>query len=434
MTSRLVESSVPYERCKAGNWAGNITFGAASVHRPSSVAELQQVVADGRRVHAVGAGHSFSAVADTDGELVRLDALPAFVEIDTANRTVAVPAGLRYAELVGTLHRAGFALANLASLTDLSVAGACATATHGSGDEVGSLAAAVTGMHLIGADGDLFELSRLANPDVFPGTVVGLGALGIVARLTLAIEPAYGMEQRVRTDIPLDEVVEQFAGIFGSGYSVSVFTDWSSGKACAWIKNRTDRPRSGWEGGRAASAPMHPVPGMSAWSCTAQLGIPGPWHERLPHFRPGMVGDANELQSEFFLPRENGPAAIERLRRIAARVNPFLQVSELRTVRADDLWLSPAYHRDSVTIHFTWVNDITAVERALAAVEEQLVPLGARPHWGKLTTAQVAGISASYERWHDFESLRNEFDPGGKFSNSFIERHFVHEGALAEVF
>lgn len=422
---------MPYERCTASNWAGNITFGAARIHRPSSVAELQRVVADGHRVHAVGAGHSFSAVADTEGELVRLDALPAFVEIDTANRTVAVPAGLRYADLAGALHRAGFALANLPSLTDLSVAGACATGTHGSGDEVGCLAAAVTGMHLVGADGDLFELSRQANPDAFPGAVVGLGALGIVTRLTLAIEPAYGMEQRVRTDISLHEVVEQFACIFGSGYSVSLFTDWRSGEASAWIKNRTDRPQSGWEGGRAAGASMHPVPGMSAWSCTSQLGVPGPWHERLPHFRPGLVGAANELQSEFFLPRENGPAAIERLWRIAAQVSPFLQVCELRTVRADDLWLSPAYHRDSVTIHFTWVSDIAAVGHALATVEEQLLPLGARPHWGKLTTAPVATISASYERWQDFESLRNKFDPGCKFANNFIKRHFVNEGAFA---
>lgn len=422
------ESTVPSVLRQPANWARNVIFRAARAHHPTSVAQLQRIVAEGRGVHAVGTGHSFSAVADADYDLVRLDALPGFAEIDTVSRTVTVPAGLTYADLAGTLHRAGFALANLASHTDLSVAGACATGTHGSGDQVRGLGAAVTGMELVGGDGDLFELSRQGNPGVFPGAVVHLGALGIVTRLTMAIEPSYEVRQQVRTNVPLDECAQLFADIFGSGYSVSLFTDWRSGEASAWIKNRTDQPRTGWEGGRPAAVAAHPVPGKPAQGCTSQLNVPGPWHERLPHFRPGTVGTADELQSEFFLPRDQGPAAIERLRRIAGQVSPFLQVSELRTVRGDDLWLSPAYGRDSVTIHFTWVSDATALGPALAAVQEQLLPLGARPHWGKLTTAPPAAIAASYERWPEFESLRKELDPGSKFANSFIRQFLADEG------
>ncbi|MFI9553063.1 D-arabinono-1,4-lactone oxidase [Nonomuraea endophytica] len=422
------------------NWAGNVTFGAARVHRPESLDELRRVVAAGPRVRALGSGHSFSLVADTSHDLVRLDGLPPTVEIDAERLTATVAAGLRYAEVAEHLHRAGFALANMASLPHISVAGSCATGTHGSGDSRRCLAAAVVALQLVGPDGDLVELSREHDPGVFPGAVVALGALGVVTRLTLEIEPAFDVAQRVRLDVPLDEVSERFDEVYGAAYSVSTFTDWRGGKAEVWLKHRLDEEssgwlsgagfgdswsESGWAGGRAAERPVHPVPGMPPESCTEQLGVPGPWHERLPHFRPEFVpGAGEELQSEYYLPREAAGKAFEAIREIGPLVAPVLHVSEVRTVCGDDLWLSPAYGRDTVTLHFTWIRDAAAVMPALAEVEERLMPLVARPHWGKLTTARPRQISAMYERAPEFGRLARKLDPSGKFRNSYVDALF----------
>jgi alditol oxidase len=404
------------------NWAGNVTFGALRVHRPDSVAGLRAIVAGARRVRALGSGHSFNRIADTSGDLVRLDRLPPAIEIDAARSAVSIGGGVRYAELTAELHRAGFALANLPSLPHISVAGSCATGTHGSGDTQRCLAAAVSALQLVGPDGDLVELRRGADAGRLAGAVVALGALGIVSRLTLEIEPAFEVAQRVYEDVPLDEVAGRLDEVFGGAYSVSAFTDWRSGQATVWLKVRAGRPRTGWHGGRPAQRPVHPVPGISPGSATEQLGVAGPWHERLPHFRPDATPSAGaELQSEYYLPRGAAPAALAGIRSIGEVVAPVLHVSEIRTVHADDLWLSPAYHRDSVTFHFTWIADEAAVRPALSAVEGVLMPLGARPHWAKLTLVPLAELAGAYERGPAFAGLMRELDPAGKFRNDFVD-------------
>ncbi|ASU61046.1 FAD-binding protein [Nocardiopsis dassonvillei] len=414
--------SAPHARTT--NWAGNVTFGSPRVHRPRTLDELRRVVRDSPRIRALGSGHSFNLVADSDADLVRLDGLPAEAEIDPEGRTVTVTAGTRYAELVTALHGRGFALANLASLPHISVAGSCATGTHGSGDGQRCLSAAVRAVQLLGPDGDLGWLSRDADPEVFPGAVVALGALGVVTRLSLEIEPAFTMTQRVRVGVALDEVADHVDDVFGAAYSVSLFTDWL-GEGSVWLKQRTDRPEGAWRGGRPASGPVHPVPGMPPEPSTEQMGAVGPWHERLPHFRPELEPSAGrELQSEFYMPREAAGAAFAALRGIGHLLAPALYVAEVRTVRADDLWLSPAHGRDCVTFHFTWLPDPRAVAPVLAAVEERLLPLGARPHWGKLTAMDPADITARYERAADFERLARALDPGGKFRNAFTDALF----------
>ncbi|WP_019609447.1 FAD-binding protein [Nocardiopsis sp. CNS-639] len=414
--------SAPHARTT--NWAGNVTFGSPRVHRPRTLDELRRVVRDSPRIRALGSGHSFNLVADSDADLVRLDGLPAEAEIDPEGRTVTVTAGTRYAELVTALHGRGFALANLASLPHISVAGSCATGTHGSGDGQRCLSAAVRAVQLLGPDGDLGWLSRDVDPEVLPGAVVALGALGVVTRLSLEIEPAFTMTQRVRVGVALDEVAEHVDDVFGAAYSVSLFTDWL-GEGSVWLKQRTDRPEGAWRGGRPASGPVHPVPGMPPEPSTEQMGAVGPWHERLPHFRPELEPSAGrELQSEFYVPREAAGAAFAALRGIGHLLAPALYVAEVRTVRADDLWLSPAHGRDCVTFHFTWLPDPRAVAPVLAAVEERLLPLGARPHWGKLTAMDPADITARYERAADFERLARALDPGGKFRNAFTDALF----------
>jgi xylitol oxidase len=380
---------MPAVRGRVSNWANNVTFEAATVHRPESVDELRRLVGASPRIRALGSGHSFSLVAQSTGELVRLDALPAKVDIDGPGRVVTVAAGMRYADVAVPLQQAGFALANLASLPTISVGGSCATGTHGSGNDQRSLAAAVRRLRLIGPTGDIHDLDWDADPETFPGAVVALGALGIVTELTLEIERTYEVSQRVVLDVPLTEVAERWTETFGAAYSVSAFTDYAGGTANIWLKNRTDQPDPGWSGsGHPADGPVHPVPGVPAQWCTTQLGIAGPWHERLPHFRADYMPVAGqELQSEYLVSRDVAPAALTALCGIGHLVAPVLHIAELRTVRADHLWLSPAYGRDTAAFHFTWIHDLRAVSPVMAAVEELLLPLGARPHWAKLTTA-----------------------------------------------
>ncbi|MDE3725037.1 FAD-binding protein [Nocardiopsis sp. N85] len=407
------------------NWAGNLAYASPRIHRPADPDALRALVRDTPRIRALGSGHSFNRVADSDHDLVRLDALPREIEVDPVAATVTVSAGVRYAELSAELHRHGSALANLASLPHISVAGSCATGTHGSGDGLRCLAAAVRGLELLGPDGEPVRLERGTHPDVLPGAVVALGALGIVTRLTLEIEPTFSVSQRVRLDVPLDEVAADFDAVFGSAYSVSLFTDWRGDTGRVWLKHREGLPEGAWRGGRPADTPQHPVPGMSTDPATAQLGLAGPWFERLPHFRPELPPSAGEeLQSELYLPREAVAEAFAALRGIGHLVAPVLHVSEVRTVRADDLWLSPAHGRDSVTFHFTWLRDPEAVIPVIAAVEERLAPLGARPHWGKLTTLPPADVVGSYERAADFARLLERFDPAGKFRNPFTDTLF----------
>ena len=412
------------------NWAGNVTFSASGFHRPSSVPELQRLVAGGRHVRALGTGHSFNTLADTSGDLVSLAGLPRLIEVDTANASVTVGAGLAYGELAAELNAAGRALHNLASLPHISVAGACATGTHGSGERNGNLATAVSAATMVTADGDLVTVSRDGDPDQFSGAVVGLGALGIVTRMTLDTLPAFEVRQYVYDDLPLEQVIEHFDEIAGSAYSVSLFTDWRGPRMSqVWVKQRADDagapvlgPR--WLGAGRADGPRHPLPGLPAASCTEQMGRPGPWHERLPHFRLEFTPSAgDELQSEYLLPRGAAIDALDALQQIAGPLAGVVQVCEIRTVAPDHLWLSPSYRRDSVAVHFTWVNDWAAVAPVLAQVEQRLVPLHARPHWGKLFAISPEIVRGLYPRLADFGRLMRRCDPAGKFRNDLLDRY-----------
>lgn len=413
------------------NWARNVTFSAARFHRPSSLHQLQALVAGSEHVHALGTGHSFNRIADTPGDLISVAGLPKIMDIDAGRAAVTVAAGVRYAELARHLHQAGYALRNLGSLPHISVAGTCATATHGSGDANGNLATAVAAMQMVTAQGDIVTISRDADGDRFRGAVVSLGALGIVSSVTLDIVPAFEVRQYVYEDLPHGQLDEHLAEIFASAYSVSLFTGWQASPIRqVWLKRRADDhdsppPPPRWLGARLADGPRHPVPGMSAVHCTAQLGVPGPWHERLPHFRPDFTPSAGaELQSEYLVDRQDAASAVAAIGRIGDLMPPVLRICELRTVAADDLWLSPSYQRDSLAIHFTWFDDIGSVTPVLAAIEDQLAPFQARPHWGKLFSTSPAAVTSLYQRMPDFRQLMSLHDPGGKFRNEFIDTYF----------
>ncbi|KAA1250016.1 FAD-binding protein [Mycobacterium simiae] len=411
-------------KAEVSNWAGNVTFSPEHIHRPASIPELQEIVAAASRARALGSGHSFNRIAVTTGDLIVVDRLPLVMDIDRPRMSVDVSAGTRYGELAAHLHRNGLALNNLGSLPHISVAGACATATHGSGNSNRALSDAVTSVTLVNADGELITWSE-GDPD-FAGATVSLGSLGIVTSLRLKLCPTFDVEQHVYNGLSWSALLAHFDSITASAYSVSIFSGFNEANRI-WIKRRCGDPHDdlAYAAVRPARAPQHPLAGLPATNCTDQLGVAGPWHQRLPHFRTDFrPATGDELQSEYLLPKAHAVAALEALHRVRARFAPGLLICEIRTVAADECWLSPSYHRDSVAIHFTWRPDMSAVTPVLADVEDVLAPFDPRPHWGKLFTIGADRLRASYARWSDFERLIRTVDSGEKFRNDLINNCF----------
>jgi len=409
------------------NWGGNYAYRAARLHRPATLDELRRIVARAPRIRVLGTRHAFTDIADSP-ELVTLDALPADVVVDHQAGTVSLGAGMTYGALATALAGERVALSNLASTPHIAVGGAIATATHGSGDANGNLATAVAGLELVTSSGDLVNVRR-GDAD-FEGMVVGLGATGAVTRVTLDVEPVYEVGQRVFEGLAWEALFEHFDAVMALGDSVSLFTLWGEAIEQVWVKRRVpgapERDPADVFGARPTPSERNPVPGMDPESSTAQLGLPGLWSDRLPHFRMGFTPSAGaEIQSEYYVPRRDALAAIDALRRLGDTIRPVLYVCEVRTVAADRLWLSPQYGRDSVALHFTWRRDQQAVERALESVEAALAPFAARPHWGKLFLTDAAALRRLYERMGDFVSLLERLDARGAFRNAWLERHVV---------
>lgn len=400
------------------NWAGNIAYEALMLLKPSSVEELQEIVAMTPRIRPLGSRHSFNRIADTDAVQVSVEKLPDVFGVDGS--TVTVGAGVRYGEMVGRLHDAGWALHNLASLPHISIAGAVATGTHGSGDGNGSLATAVAGLQMVTASGELIKVKR-GDPD-FDGMVVSLGRLGVVTQVTLDIEPTYEMSQHVFENLPWAAIHENFDEITSSAYSVSMFTDWGEGASTVWLKSRGD-VRSELFDATPAVAGVHPLPGLSSEFTTQQLGQPGPWWDRLPHFRLEFTpSNGEELQTEYLVPRTHALDAIDAVRALAAQVQPLLLVSEIRTIAADNLWLSPSHDVDCVALHFTWRQDIPGVTAFLPILDDALAPFAARPHWGKLFETTPERLRAAYPKLDQFRELVERSDPAGMFANALTRQ------------
>jgi xylitol oxidase len=416
------------ELSSAENWAGNYTYRATRLHRPVDVEQLQEVVATASRVRVLGSRHSFTGIGDST-ELVALEAMAGSVHVAADRRSVTVGGALRYGQLAEVLEREGLALPNLASLPHISVAGAVATATHGSGVTNGNLATAVAALELVISSG---EVVRAARGDAeFDGMVVGLGALGAVTSVTLDVQPAFRVQQRVFEGLRWDTLYEHFDAITSCGYSVSLFSLFRDDVDVdmVWVKARTDVPGSPEGtlfGAGEAVVERHPIPGIDPTPTTPQLGSPGSWSDRLPHFRMGFTpSNGDEIQSEYLVPRRYALEAIEAVRSLGHLVRPLLQTCEIRTVAADSLWMSTAYGGATVALHFTWAPAQEAVEKLLAELEGALLPLGARPHWGKLFLADAATIAPRYERHADFADLVQRLDPRGAFRNAWLDRHVL---------
>lgn len=393
------------------DWAGTHVF-RAPVRRPGSVAELQELVAGAPAVRALGTRHTFNGLADGPGVLVDLTALPEEVALGEGG-AVTVSAGTTYGALGRELHRQGRALHNTGSLPHISVGGAVATGTHGSGDRAGCLATAVRALDVVGADG---QLTRVTGEDLAARTVA-LGAAGIVVAVVLETEPTYDVRQDVFRGLSLAALVGDPVAVTGAGTSVSVFTRWD-GVADVWVKNRVPAqvPDTLLDAVRDAES-RDRITDEIVGNVTAQGGQPGPWHERLPHFRHDATpSNGDEVQSEFFLDRGDAGAAIAAVAALGEQLRPHLVVSELRTVAADRLWLSPAYGRDSLAVHFTWRKTPEVGTVAVPLVERALAPFGARPHWGK--AHGVRDLTSLVPRLADAREVFDALDPAGVFSSA----------------
>jgi alditol oxidase len=409
------------------NWAGNVEYGTDRVYSATSIEQAQEFVRKRAKMKVLGTRHCFNHIADSTDEFLSLRAMDKVIGLDAKERKVTIPANMSYGQLAPYLHEHGLALHNLASLPHISVAGACATATHGSGEKNGNLSTSVSALEMIAASGDIVTLSRKQDGEGFSGAVVGLGALGVVTKITLDLQPTFMMKQYVYENLPLSQMQEHFDAIEASGYSVSLFTDWQKKRVNeVWIKTRVDpsqelKPTPEFFGATLATRNLHPIAALSAENCTEQMGVPGPWYERLPHFRMGFTPSAgNELQAEYFVPRKHAIEAILAIERIRDQVSPHLLITEIRTIAADDFWMSPCYKQNSVTIHFTLKPDWPAVSKLLPVIEQELSPFEVRPHWGKLFTLAPERLRARYEKLPEFVELSKKYDPRGKFRNDFL--------------
>ena len=408
------------------NWAGNYTYSTKNLDLANSVEGIRENVRSHSHLKALGARHSFNGIADSTEEQISLKHFDQ-IELDAKAKTVTVGAGVTYGQLAPYIDSRGFAVHNLASLPHISVVGACATATHGSGSKNGNLSTAVRAMEIVTANGEVVTFSREKLGDKFAGTVVGLGAFGVITKITLDVQPTFQMTQVVYENLSFSQLEHHLDDIFASGYSVSVFTDWQNHRATqVWVKRRVDQGspvdlHADFYGAKPATRNLHPLAGHSAENCTEQMGVPGPWYERLPHFRMNFTPSSGaELQSEYFVPLDKGYAAILAVEQLRDQITPHLFITEFRTIAADDLWISPCYQQPCLTLHFTWKPEWPAVKKILPLIEEKLAPFGARPHWAKLFTMQPARLRSRYARMSDYKGLLAQYDPKGKFRNEFI--------------
>jgi alditol oxidase len=418
---------------KLTNWAGNLEYSTDRLVSTNSLEQVRNYVKRQGKLKVLGTRHCFNNIADSTDNFLSLQSMDSMTALDPQAHTVTVDAGMTYGQLCPLLHSKGFAIHNLASLPHISIAGACSTATHGSGEKNGNLATAVSALELVTAAGDVVNLSRQRDGEVFQGIVVGLGALGVITKVTLDIQPAFMMRQYVYEDMPLAEMKNHFDAIEASGYSVSLFTDWQNERISeVWIKSRDEKGQAfqatpEFFGAKLATKNLHPIAELSAENCTEQMGVPGPWFERLPHFRMGFTPSAGkELQSEYFVPRRHAVEAILAVERLRDQVAPHLLISEIRTIAADNLWLSPCYQQSSVSIHFTWKQDWSAVRQVLPVIERELAPFKPRPHWGKLFTMPPEELKSRYERLPEFIQVSKKYDPQGKFHNDFLNRNMFN--------
>ena len=412
-------------------WAGNLNYSTDNLFTPGDITTLQETIKKCKKARGLGTKHCFNKIADSTQNQISSSAFNKIVSLDKIKNTVTVEAGIKYGEFCKQLDENGYALHNLASLPHISVAGACATSTHGSGIKNGSLATAVTGIEFVNGKGELINLTKEKDGDEFSGAVVNLGALGIVTKLTLSLQPTFKMKQIVYQNLPMAELEKNFEAIMSSGYSVSLFTDWKNKNISeVWIKSKSDDLKNVapvFYGATLATKNLHPIETLDPINCTEQMGIEGTWYERMPHFKMGFTpSSGKELQSEFFIPFENAYQGFMAIEKLNEKVSPHLMITEVRAIAADDLLMSPFYKKTCIAFHFTWKQEVEEVNAVISFIEEALAPYNPRPHWGKIFTMKPALLQSRIEKLNEFKVLMTKHDPEGKFRNEFIDTNLFN--------
>jgi alditol oxidase len=408
------------------NWAGNLTYSTDNLFTPQTVAELQQNIKQCKKARGLGTKHCFNKIADSKENQISTAGFTKIIALDKTKNTITVEAGIKYGDICKYLDDNGYALHNLASLPHISIGGACATATHGSGIKNGCLATAVSSIEFVNGKGEVVNLSKEKDGEEFLGAIVNLGALGIATKLTLNLLPAFKMKQIVYQNLPMAELEKNFEAIMSAGYSVSLFTDWKNKNINeVWIKSKSDDLKSiapNFYGATVAAKNLHPIEALDAINCTEQMGVDGPWYERMPHFKMGFIpSSGKELQSEFFIPFTNAYEGMMAIEQLNDKVSPHLMITEIRAIAADELLMSPFYKKTCVAFHFTWKQEVEEVLKVLPLIEEALAPFKPRPHWGKIFTLNPSVLQSRIEKLDEFKLLMNKHDPEGKFRNGFID-------------
>ena len=408
------------------NWAGNLTYSTDNLHIPKNVEELQEAIKKCKKVRALGTKHCFNTIADSKENQISTEAFNKIIGLDKEKNTVTVEAGIKYGEMCKYLDDNGFALHNLASLPHISVAGACATSTHGSGIKNGSLATAVSAIEFVNGKGEVVSLSREKDGEEFGAAVVNVGALGIATKITLDVQPTFKMKQVVYQNLPMSALEKNFEAIMSGGYSVSLFTDWRNKNVSeVWVKSKAEDMKEvapEFYGAKLATKNLHPIEALDPVNCTDQMGVEGPWYERMPHFKMGFTpSSGKELQSEYFVAFEHAYEGFMAIEKLNEKVAPHLFITEVRAIAADELPMSPFYKKTCVAFHFTWKQEVEAVMALLPEIEEALAPFAPRPHWGKIFTLKPAVLQSRIEKLADFKKIMEKHDPEGKFRNEFID-------------
>ncbi len=422
------------------SWSGLTTAHPASILTPASVEEVVDAVVAGRRhgvqVKMVGAGHSFTDVAATNGLLLRPDRLAGVVAVDRDAMTVTALAGTRLHELNATLHRLGLSLHNMGDVDQQTVAGAIATGTHGTGGRWASLSAQVAAVELVAADATMRSVSPARDPELFEAARLGLGAVGVLTSVTFRVEPDFVLEA-VEEPATWDAVVDGFDDLVAGNDHAEAYWFPHTDRMLTKRNNRTGegpRPLSRWREyvddellsntvfgllnrvGNAVPATIPPLNKVAARGLSARTYRDAPYRvftsPRTVRFR----------EMEYALPREAGMVALREARALIGRRGWRISFPvEIRWAPADDLWLSTASGRETVYLAFH-VNARTDHTAYFTEVERLLRDHGGRPHWGKLHSMTAADLAGDYPRLDDFRAVRDRVDPDRLFTNAYLDR------------
>jgi FAD-linked oxidoreductase len=424
------------------NWAGNVTATPAAWRQPADPGQIAAVVKDAARerrtVRAVGAGHSFSPAAATDGIAIDLSRWTGIAAADTTTGLVTVRAGTTLRELNASLDRLGLAMTNLGDIDAQTIAGAVSTGTHGTGARYGGISTQIEGMEIVLADGSLVSCSATERPDLFGAARVGLGALGVLSTVTLRCEPAFVLAADERPE-PIDELLDRFGGLVDEHDHVEFH--WFPYGRKALVKRNNRLPAGTLP--RPLSAVRHYVEyelleNMTvAGMCRLGRAVPrlvGPLHRTvdaalsvrsysdLSHRVFVSSRKVRFVESEYAMPRAVLLDVLAELRiQIPKLADPVMFPLEIRTAAGDDVWLSTAYGRDSAYI---------AIHQYLGMPYRQYFDLfesimrtvGGRPHWGKMHSLDAGRLAELYPKFEDFRRVRSEVDPEGRFVNPYTAR------------